>query len=379
MRILVAGGGIGGLAVASFLKKYGFDVVLIEKAHEWKNIGYVVYLYPNGRNVLKELNLYDLVGRIGQEMNCDYLFDDKGNTLKTINLENLSKKFGSILGIERSKLHYALRSAMGDIPTKLNTTIEKLTQYQTHVDVKFNDGTWDKFDLVIGADGAHSVLREEVFGKNKLEYYNWAVWLTWLNLDCKIPNGTVMMIGKARGFMIYQAPNKKICGLFLLPTHHGTPDKIEYRINLLKEKFNDFKWIIPQILDSLDNPILVYHDDLTKVNMHKWYRGRIVLIGDAEHALSPLLGMGCSMALEDAYVLAQQMKNADSENISDALKKFSLRRQTRIETLQKEEHKLWNLINVKSSLMCYLRNIFIYLIPKSFFIKGIYKILNSSI
>lgn len=379
MRILVAGGGIGGLAVASLLKKYGFEVLLIERAHKWKNIGYIVYIYPNGRNILKELGLYDFVGEIGQEVNYDYVFDKKGSKIKKIDVSEITKKFGPILGVERSKIHHALRNLLGNISTKLDTTIEKLTQYSTHVDVKFSDGSWDKFDIVIGSDGAHSELRDEVFGKNKLEYYNWAVWLTWIKENYKIPQGAIMMLGEGKGFMIYQAPNQKICGLFLLPAHHGTPEKIEERTKLLKEKFGDFGWFVPKILNSLDNPMLIYHDDLTKVNMHKWYKNRVVLIGDAEHALSPLLGMGCSMALEDAYVLAHELKNADPNNVIEAFKKFSLRRQGRIEMLQKEERKLWSLINIKSTFLSKLRNLFVSVVPQSFFTGGFYKIVSHKI
>lgn len=378
MKILVAGGGIGGLAVASLLKKYGFDVLLIEKAHKWKNIGYVICLWPNGRKVLKELNLYDYVGQIGQGVEGDYLIGKKGNRIKTLSFKNIIKKFGPALGIERSKLHLALRELAKDVPTRLDTTIEKLTQYQTHVDVKFHDGTWDKFDLVIGADGVHSALREEVFGKNHLDYYNWTVWITWLK-EHEMQKGANMMLGNARGFMVYQAPNQKACGLFMLPAHHGAPDKPEERVSLLRDKFKDFGWIMPRVLESLEDPTLIFHDDLTRVNMHKWYKGRVVLIGDAEHALSPLLGMGCSMALEDAYVLAQEIKNSTSKNINEAFQKFAQRRQKRIEMLQKEERKLWRLINIKSSLACWVRNNVIKFIPQSYFVNGIYKILNFSV
>jgi len=374
MRILVAGGGISGLATAIFLHRNNHRVTLIEKSHSWKNIGYVIFLWQNGMAILKKLGVYEQILASGSSLRKYILYNKFGTEVKTLNFDKLIRQFGPIVSIERETLHTQLRSLSSDIPTKFDTTVRSLNSHSNGVDVILTDNTKGTFDIVIGSDGVHSRIRDEVFRKDKIEYYNWAMWMAWVTKIANMSETNLLMFGRNKIFSVYPVPTNKYCGIFNLHIKHGTPDKAGKRVELLRHHFGRFGGFMPTILDNLTDPIPIYHDDITKVNMHDWYKDRIVLVGDAEHAMSPLLGMGISMALEDAYVLTDQIEKSKT-NISQAFQNYARIRQPRLNLIQYNDRKIWKLINFLAFIPESLHKAVVQLIPDPYFTGFLYQLM----
>jgi len=375
MRILVAGGGISGLATAIFLYRNKHHVTLVEKSHSWKNIGYVIFLWQNGLEILKKLGVYKQIVAAGCNLRKYILFNKFGTQVKSLNFDKLITQFGPIVSIERETLHAHLRSLTSDIPTKFDTTVRSLDSHSNGVDVTLTDNNKDTFDIVIGADGVHSTIREEVFGKDKIEYYNWAMWMAWVNSIPNLSETNLLMFGRNKIFSIYPIPQNKYCGIFNLHVKHGTPDEVTERVALLRHHFGGFGGFMPTILDNLSDPIPIYHDDITKVNMHEWFKDRIVLVGDAEHAMSPLLGMGGSIALEDAYVLTREIEKSQF-NITAAFQNYAHIRQPRLDLIQYNDRKIWKLINFLAYIPESLHKAVVQHIPEPYFTGFLFRLMK---
>ncbi len=136
-----------------------------------------------------------------------------------------------------------------------------------------------------------------------------------------------------------------------MPAKEHVFDDRSKNIEFLKEYFGDMGGLVPKILDNLPgNPISIFHHDDDEIHLKKWYKGRIILLGDALHALSPLSSVGASMAMEDAYVLSSELAIASSKGIEHAFKNYMSKRRKRIEFMAKSSQHLHQILNIRAPL-----------------------------
>jgi 2-polyprenyl-6-methoxyphenol hydroxylase-like FAD-dependent oxidoreductase len=375
MKILIVGGGMGGTALASFLKDRA-DVTLIDKAPKWGNIGYAIALWGNGRKILRELGVEHELLKDGYKIPWNVLADKDGDVLTRFSF-NAFKPYGETLVVTRTALHTALIKSMGkDVTTRLGLTIDKLRAHKQGADVTFSDGSKDSFDLVVGADGVHSQVRDMVFGKDYLSYYGWSVWVFWTPKGFPQPRG--VFEHAAGGKLCFTYPMKD-SGVVMLATAESSNAKENKKVQL-SELFKNFEDSIANMVDSIEDPEHIFHDRLVHIDMPDWYKDRVVLLGDAQHASSPITGMGASMALEDAFVLQDELKKVQStDEISEALASYAKRRGRRVRSFRKASHTIERWLMVRSPWLTPFRNLFVRLIPPSFFTKRIEKLLKEKL
>jgi 2-polyprenyl-6-methoxyphenol hydroxylase-like FAD-dependent oxidoreductase len=158
-RILIVGGGIAGLSVATALHRHGFHPDLVERSTAWPAIGAGIGLPANGVRVLRALGLGEAVYRAAAEVRRWGFFDQQGKLLCQTDLRPLARS-GPLAGHHPLKLQEALLTGAAAVPHRLSVALTALTQNDGTVEVRFSDGTSGSYDLVIGADGIRSTVRE---------------------------------------------------------------------------------------------------------------------------------------------------------------------------------------------------------------------------
>lgn len=193
----------------------------------------------------------------------------------------------------------------------------------------------------------------------------------------EFPNEPNDLFGEAEYIGVFPTLYEKVGVLFLATVPPGEPDLPQQRIPYLQERFRDFGWLIPAMLQSLHNPGEIYCDDIDQVSLSSWYRGRVVLLGDAAHAVSPTAALGGAMALEDAYVLAEELRQVDAAQVELALAKYVARRKARVAEVRHTADFLIWLASMDHPALTFVRNTIMHLIPSSYLLKGMEPILET--
>lgn len=357
MRVLIIGAGITGLSFAAMLRLRGIEPLLIEReTPEEEDRGYAIGLWPIGTRVLHGLNLYEQFVREARPMRTYRLCDGRGKLIKEFSLKRIAAEFGCIGLLERAQLIGLLRTCIlpGSIQTGI--TVERLEQSPDGVHVVLTDGTSHDCDLLVGSDGINSRVRDLIEGQSPHWNTNWGLWGWWVDSEL-IPDGAVTEFwGGGRFLGIY--PARHHASVFAgAPIATCNPQEIKGRSERIQRLFAPVRRQIPQVFDALpgDNCPL-YFWNLYDARAAVWATDRVVLIGDSAAAFLPTAGIGASIALESAAVLADELSRSDSTSVPLALQLYVKRRRARVIDGQEDSRKLAKLMFVKSPLLAALRN-----------------------
>ena len=218
---------------------------------------------------------------------------------------------------------------------RLGTTLTTLSQKDDEVNVAFADGSTGTYDLVVGADGIRSSIRQLVFGGIRPRYIGQASWRFLVDHSGPIETWTAML-GQRRAFLAMPVgPNRLYCYADLAAP--ATEDPTGRDLIRFLALFEDFAEPVPSILGELEGFDSIHFAPIEEIIVDTWVQGRVVLIGDAAHATSPNMAEGASMALEDALVLTQMLATHGSP--AEALSAFRERRFARIRWVQQRTHR----------------------------------------
>ncbi len=377
MKILIVGGGIAGPTLAAFLKRdRTHQITLVERAPEFRNIGYMVGIWGNGRRVLRELGVdQDIIGKEGYEVPYVALENRQGKILKKFDPDPF-RRFGAVAIIHRALLHQGIVSQLEGLDVRLGTTVVSMKQAADNVTVKMSDGKEEVFNMVVGADGTKSSIREMVFGKNFLQHYGWGIWGYWLPKTFTVPPGPTGLAGPGKFYAFY--PNRDSSAVFFVATVPPGSVPIEKRRERLMEIFQGFNGSVEKILQAAPASAEIFYDDLAHIEMPTWHKGRVLLIGDAQHAASPIAGMGASMAMEDAFVLADELKNSVGADVETIFKRFEARRNSRVRIFRRAAERIesWSMAPGLTGLM---RDILLPLVPQSFFFGAMMRLVQKDL
>lgn len=313
-KILIVGGGIGGLAAAIGLADRGHDVLVVERQADLHSSVYGVGIIQPS-NALRAL---DAIGCARACIEAGYpapgwgkAYDVDGNFVFDIpgaEIEGLPP----MNGVTRPQLHQILTKRANEVGARIRygTTFTSMQQDHDGVNVDFTDGSTDRFDLVVGADGVRSKVRghvlDESFGP---EYTGQSSYRLNIPRDPEIDriiiqtgeHGTVgfVPIGKELAYLFFNSEMPK-------PSHDDETDHVP----VLREKLAPFGGLVRRVAERYltDDAPVVLHPEEAMIAPPPWHRGRIVLLGDAVHAITPHLGQGAAQAMEDAIVLAEVLE-----------------------------------------------------------------------
>ena len=331
-RVLVIGGGIAGMCAAIELRKHGVEVDLVEIDPEWRVYGAGITISGPTLRAFKTIGVLDAI--LQQGACTDGLDIFLANGVKVASLPSQRVAGPDIPGtggIMRPVLARILSAATLASGTKvrLGVTFTSFTQDASHASVSFTDGTSGRYDLVIGADGVNSRVRELTFpDAPKPRYTGQACWRAVVNRPADMQRAAFYM-GKDVKAGLNPVSTDEMYLFFL--DKRDRPDHLEPEQwpAILKRVLAEFSNCpIAAIRDSLTPQSRIVYRPLFALMMQApWHRGRLVLIGDACHATTPHLASGAGMAVEDAIVLVEELARAD--DLESGLQRFTTRRYER--------------------------------------------------
>lgn len=377
MKILIVGAGFGGLALAAYLQRDGHTVTVVEKNKDRKQMGFVIGLWSNGIHTLEPFGVIERIQQISIPITEELIRDKTGTIIAKMDYRPLIDRYGSVFLLLHSDLHEILRELTEGVPIHFETKVDALEEKQHGVSVTLSDGTQEDYDLVVGADGIHSQVRELLFGKEGFSYSGLRIWLYMMPAGKEMPSEPNDLFGQGEYIGVFPTRIGKLGVLFLASVPAGEPDPLEERIVRLRERFGDFAWMIPDILQSMHDPMEIFADDIDQVSLETWYRGRVALLGDAAHAVSPTAAMGGAMALEDAHVLAEELRMVDATQVEQALASYVARRKPRVAEIRHTSDFLIWLASVKHPAVAFVRNTVMHLIPPPLLLRGMETILDT--
>lgn len=331
-KVLIVGGGIGGLTLATALTRKGIVPDLIELRADDKAVQGVGIIQPgNALRALRSIGLLEPCIAAGfQSENLRY-YDAGGELLAQFRHLRIAGDDAPAQNmIPRPKLHQVLHGAAeaGGVKMRRGITIESIDETPEKISVAFTDGTKGDYDVVVGADGIRSPLRNRLFGNGyEPSYVGHSVWRVSLPRPANLECGSVYFaVGSKAGLMPL---NRDI--MYLLLVIKESDDLVvtpQTGPAMLRERLEKFAGHVAEARAQITDDRDVVYRRIEEVRLPApWYRGRIVLIGDAAHACAPHMAQGATMAIEDAVVLADEL--AKDAPMEDKLAAYQERRYTR--------------------------------------------------
>lgn len=337
MRILIVGGGIAGLTLAALLRQRGMDPLIIEKRTSGQQDGYVIGLRPQGNRVLKGLGLYGRLEESSTPLEAFAIADHRGREARSYDMSQNAVEFGPVLMVQRGTLMALLQSAVPADRMRVGVSLDRLEQSEDRVDVGFSDGTSGEFDLVIGCDGVHSQVRKLVFGDRGLRSTGWTGWGWWAEPGMIREPRMVEYWELGKRFCAIYPAQHVLCAVAGMPTAELGSAEGDASLERMREYLGDMTGLVPQALESIADNHGVFSGEFFSVRIDEWHRGRVALVGDAATAFFPFggLGLGGSLAIQSAAVLADELTRTDRRFVSQALGYYEARRRPHMEAYER--------------------------------------------
>ncbi len=336
LRTLVVGAGIAGLGAARALRQRGLAADVVEREPAWTHTGAGIYLPGNATRALRALGLESAVAERGSRIPHQLLCDHRGRLLADIDLAAFWGDVGPCLALHRADLHEILASHGDPVPARMGLSVRRLSQQADTATVEFGDATADHYDLVIGADGIHSTVRQLAIGTCAVRPVGQLAWRFVTECPPEVTTWTVLL-GRNVSFLAVPIGRGQVYCYCDTPVE-GTPalqgNDVKARLAAL---LTGFSAPVPAILDTLGADGAVHVAPIEEVTLDGWSRGSVLLVGDAAHATSPNMAEGAAMALEDGLVLAECLTYGHS--IAQAMAHFQARRRPRTQWVLAQTHR----------------------------------------
>jgi 2-polyprenyl-6-methoxyphenol hydroxylase-like FAD-dependent oxidoreductase len=331
-RVLIVGGGLSGASAAICLQREGIDVEIIEREPVWGTLGTGITLMGPAMRALKQLGVLEQCmaeGDGGSEM-C--LFNAEGDLLHTLEIHGLlGPDWPAVGGMMRPTLHRILADTAREkgVSVRTGTTVTSLEQHPDRVDVELSDGSTGSYDLLLGADGMRSQIRNLVFGDEAPQprALGQAVWRALLHRPASV-TGEFQFYGPGLKTGFTPLGPDRMYEFLVQPVADDVLPPPEERPARMRELLSVFGGVVAEVRETITEPEQVDVRKLYWLLMPPpWYRDRVLLIGDAAHATTPQLAMGGAIALEDGIVLGELL--ASESELEGVLQKFMDRRYAR--------------------------------------------------
>lgn len=322
MRILIVGAGIAGPTLAYWLAHHGLQPTLLEKAPALRTGGYVIDFWGAGFEIAERMGLLPEIHKRGYVVREVRVVNRRGERIAGFRADSFDRVTkGRYVSLARGDLAAAIFGKIdGKVETIFGDTVTRIEQAEEAVRVTFDRGHEREFDLVIGADGLHSRVRQLIFGaQTRFEKYLGYKVAAFETASYRPRDDLVYVMYTQVGQQVGRFAMRGDRTMFLftfVDAEIASPCDVPGQKSLLRKHFKNSGWECPQILDALDASSDLYFDRVSQIRMGNapsWSRGRVALTGDAAFCVSLLAGQGSALAMIAAYILAGELHRSHGD------------------------------------------------------------------
>ncbi|ADY83410.1 putative flavoprotein monooxygenase acting on aromatic compound [Acinetobacter pittii PHEA-2] len=351
MNVVIIGAGMGGLTTGIALKKFGHQVRIFEQTEKILPVGAAISLWSNGVKCLNYLGLTDKIAKLGGQMDdLAYVDGLTGDVMTQFSLLPLIEEVGQRpYPVARADLQNMLMDEFGRDQIYLGKKMVSLEDKADVVEVHFADGSSTQADLLIGADGTHSLTRTYVLGQQvQRRYAGYVNWngLVEISEDLAPAQQWTTYVGEGKRASLMPVADGKFYFFLDVPLPAGLDNNRDEYKKLLKQYFVDWCQPVQQLIERLDP------QKTNRVEIHdiepftQFYKGRVVILGDAAHSTTPDIGQGGCQAMEDAIYLARSLQ-INTLGLEDALRRYQNKRNERANELVLRARKRCDVTHMK--------------------------------
>jgi salicylate hydroxylase len=340
LRAAIVGGGIGGLAAACSLASRGIDVTVFEQAAALGEVGAGVFIYPNSLRQLERIGLGDALAAVGAKVGSGSEYYRMDGSLVGSILTTDSSGWNGMYGMHRADLLNALAATLPKSSIRTGYRCVGLEQSADAAQLQFANGETAQADMVIAADGIQSVLQKYVVAPTPPEYSGVRAYRGLLARD-KIPGwreaAHQVWMGDRKHFMVFPVRSGRLLNYVgFVPTQDQTVESWS-AVGDRDEFAAFFEGWDPRVVGLLEKVETCFWWGLyDRRPLNSWTSGRLVLLGDAAHAMLPHLGQGANQAIEDGVALAVLLEGRDAAEVPDILPRYEKLRRVRTDLIQAE-------------------------------------------
>ncbi|MDO7215896.1 FAD-dependent urate hydroxylase HpxO [Acinetobacter nosocomialis] len=351
MNVVIIGAGMGGLTTGIALKKFGHQVRIFEQTEKILPVGAAISLWSNGVKCLNYLGLTEKIAKLGGQMDdLAYVDGLTGDVMTQFSLRPLIEEVGQRpYPVARADLQNMLMDEFGRDQIYLGKKMVSLEDKADYVEVHFADGSSTQADLLIGADGTHSMTRAYVLGQQVQRRY--AGYVNWNGLvdiseDLAPAQQWTTYVGEGKRASLMPVADGRFYFFLDVPLPAGLENNRDEYKKLLKLYFADWCQPVQQLIGRLDP------QKTNRVEIHdiepfsQFYKGRVVILGDAAHSTTPDIGQGGCQAMEDAIYLARSLQ-INTLGLEDALRRYQNKRNERANELVLRARKRCDVTHMK--------------------------------
>jgi FAD-dependent urate hydroxylase len=350
LKVIIIGAGMGGLAAGIAMRQVGYEVEIYDRVSELRPAGAGISLWSNGVKVLNRLGLGKEIASIGGQMDRIAYYSQTGEKLTDFSLQPLIDQVGQRpYPVARTDLQSLLLNAFGADDVQLNSKCVAVEQDADKAIAHFADGRKATGDVLVAADGTHSLIRSYVLGhaieRRYVGYVNWNG-LVPTSADLAPSNSWDVYVGEHKRASLMPVGGDRFYFFFDVPLPKGTVSQPETYREELASFFKGWADPVQQLIQRLD-PFRTNRVEIHDIEpLQTLVKGRIALLGDAGHSTAPDLGQGGCQAMEDALVLATYLQTTNI-SVEDALKRYEEARRDRVAAIINGARKRSNMTHGK--------------------------------
>ncbi len=358
LKVIVVGGGIGGMSAAIALRQAGLDVAVFERRDDARqiNAGAGMVLWHNAMRALQRLDVADRLTPVGSALDRAEWQSVRGPMLARWRVGDMERELHApALGVRRAELHRVLLASLPDDVVRLGTECTGFVQDRDGVTASFADGHEERGDVLVGADGINSTVRAQLLGRERPRYAGYALWFGLVEpgrvrapeatfREVAGPGARVFFFPVGEGYHYWSAVRN---------APEGGTDGDGGAVPVLRSAFRGWPEPVEELLAATDEATIFRRDIVDRAPVKRWGTGRVTLLGDAAHPITPNLGQGAAQAIEGAVVLADRLREAADPE--PALRAYEERRMGRTASLTNRSHRIGTMGRWEHPLACRVR------------------------
>lgn len=380
MTVLIVGGGIGGLATALALQRQGIRSLVFERTQQFREVGSGLVLAGNAVKALDKLGLADVLQTIAAPLLFSRLRSWRGEVLMEIPMLEAMRRFrASAVAVHRAELHAALMQALEKESIHMNMQGVSFEQDEKGVRVWFASGEEVQADVLVGADGLHSLVRSQLVGATKPRYAGYTAWrgVTFFSRNQREEQTTFETWGAGKRFGFIPLSQGRVCWFAVATALEGEHEEETREKRKVLDLVSSCHEPAQAVVEATEASAILRTDIYDRPPLSSWSQGCVTLVGDAAHPMTPNLGQGACQAIEDAFILAESLKSAPT--IASALQRYETRRIKRANILVQRSRRLGQIAHWEHPWLVNMRDTLLRMTPRRVLLKQIEWVVDNQI